>query len=85
MEAPPVPSPVEQEKAAPDSLPSFPNTSEEPAPQRKWWSWPLLVVLILVLIGLVWAIAGVCMTVGWLPKLDLGYSWFNEHLWPMFV
>lgn len=85
VEEPPVSSPVKQRESAPEPLPPLQKTSEEPAPRKKWWSWLLLGALILVLIGLVWAIAGVCMTVGWLPKVDLGYSWFNAHIWPIFI
>ena len=51
---------------------------------RRIWPWLLLAALAAVLLGLIWAIAGLCMSMGWIPRADLGYSWFNGHFWPVF-
>lgn len=44
--------------------------------------WKIL-VLILDLI-LLWALVGVLMSLGYLPPLDLGYSWFSQLIYPFF-
>ncbi len=48
---------------------------------RYWLCFVLLICCILVLL---WAVAGMAMGFGWLPQLDLGYSWFNENVCSMF-
>ena len=46
---------------------------------------PLPVILLfLVCALLLWAVAGVAMSLSLLPKLDLGYQWFNETLFRLF-
>ncbi|MEA4871158.1 hypothetical protein SDC9_168787 [bioreactor metagenome] len=42
-----------------------------------------LLVLLLDLI-LLWALAGVLMSLGYLPPFDLGYSWFSQLIYPFF-
>lgn len=44
----------------------------------------VLVVLALVLLALLWAIAGLCMRAGLLPYFDLGYSWFDGAVFVFF-
>lgn len=41
---------------------------------------PAVILLILVCCILVWLVLGVVMSMGWLPRLDLGYSWCNKIL-----
>ena len=48
---------------------------------RYWLCFALLVLCILVLL---WAVVGMVMGFGWLPRLDLGYTWFNENVCSMF-
>ena len=43
-----------------------------------------VVLLILVSLLLVWVVAGIAMTMRWLPAYDLGYSWFNQHVFKLF-
>lgn len=43
-----------------------------------------LVLLILVSLLLVWVVAGIAMTMRWLPTYDLGYQWFNQHVFKLF-
>ena len=44
----------------------------------------LLFLLIICILILGWAIVGILMDIGWIPYLDLGYSWFNETIYPLF-
>ena len=43
-----------------------------------------IVLLILVSLLLLWVVAGVAMTMQWIPAYDLGYSWFNLHVFKLF-
>ena len=33
---------------------------------------------------LLWVVGGVAMTMKWIPYYDLGYSWFNTHIFQLF-
>jgi hypothetical protein len=41
----------------------------------------LNVILILILL---WFLGGLLINLGVLPEFDLGYSWFNGHIYPLF-
>ncbi len=43
-----------------------------------------MVLFILLCALLLWVIAGIGMSMGWLPKYDLGFTWFNEHVFKLF-
>ena len=57
---------------------------EEPNPTKAKSPWPVIVLLVVLCIALVWLVIGVAMSLNWLPKLDLGYAWFNEHILELF-
>lgn len=40
--------------------------------------------LIVFLLLLLWTLAGVLMGLGFVPKFDLGYGWFNRSVFPLF-
>lgn len=42
------------------------------------------VLLTLVCLVLLWVVAGVGMSMKWLPYYDLGYTWFNLHVFRLF-
>lgn len=42
-------------------------------------------LLVLFLLILLWVVAGIFMDLGFLPQLDLGYGWFNVHIFPLFT
>ena len=44
--------------------------------------WKILVLLLDLI--LLWALVGVLMSLGYLPPLDLGYSWFSQLIYPLF-
>jgi len=41
-------------------------------------------LLIVVTLMLLWVVAGVAMTLQWIPFYDLGFSWFNQHVFKLF-
>jgi hypothetical protein len=41
-------------------------------------------LLIIVSLLLLWIVAGVAMTLQWLPYYDLGFTWFNQHVFQLF-
>jgi len=41
-------------------------------------------LLIIVSLLLLWVVAGVAMTLQWLPWYDLGYTWFNQNVFKLF-
>lgn len=41
-------------------------------------------LLIVFLLLLLWTLAGVLMGLGFVPKVDLGYEWFNHTVFPLF-
>jgi len=41
-------------------------------------------LLSLCVLLFIWFIAGIVMEIGYLPNLDLGYTWFNRVLFPLF-
>ena len=43
-----------------------------------------IVMLILVSLLLLWVVAGVAMTLQWVPFYDLGYTWFNQTVFKLF-
>ena len=43
-----------------------------------------VILLILVSLLLLWIVAGVAMTMQWLPYYDLGYRWFNTTVFKLF-
>ena len=43
-----------------------------------------IVLLILVSLLLLWVVVGVAMTLQWIPTYDLGFNWFNQHVFKLF-
>lgn len=42
------------------------------------------ILLALLCLLLLWALAGMMMSLGWIPRLDLGYSWFDQTVFCLF-
>ena len=53
-------------------------------PKRKRSHPVTVVLLIIVCLLLLWVVAGVAMTMKWIPFYDLGYGWFNAHIFQLF-
>ena len=74
---------LEREAALPPTKKDDPLP--EASPKRGGVGFVLLTALIvLLLIGLLWIAVGIMMNLGWLPAADLGYQWFDSHLFPLF-
>lgn len=63
----------------------FADDTDEPAPARHGAGSVIVTVLLTVgILLLVWVIVGLLMGFRILPQLDLGYTWFNDHLFRLF-
>lgn len=56
-----------------------------PVQERRRRGWFLTLLLMLILLLLLWSLSGVAMDFGWIPTVNLGYSWFNEHIFEFFL
>lgn len=55
------------------------------AKSRRSGSHPATVILlVIVCLLLLWVVGGVAMTMKWITYYDLGYSWFNAHIFQLF-
>ena len=80
--------PLERARAymeADGALPPKPVSAKPPVrPKRRrgWFGKLLLFILLLILL---WVLAGVLMDVKVSPAFDLGYRWFNQTVYPLFM
>lgn len=44
----------------------------------------ITVLIVIFLLMFLWVLAGILMDFDVLPRLDLGFSWFNQHIFPLF-
>ncbi len=98
QEAPPAPERPSRGAASPaadyadyydDAWDPFAEEDEEEAYARpsalgRFFSVMLLILFSVLILVLLWALAGLLMETGTLPAVDLGYSWFNAHIYPFF-
>lgn len=62
-----------------------PMREKEPVPRRASAGRVVSIFLLALLcVLLVWVVLGVAMSMSLLPKWELGYTWFNQHLFKMF-
>lgn len=96
----PEPEPEEDaESAAPDDLPPLeraraymradnapgaPPKREKKSGSSRFGHGLSVFLLIIFLLLLLWTLAGVLMGLGFIPKFDLGYDWFNRSVFPLF-
>lgn len=57
---------------------------EKKPPVRNGGNALTVVLLVLVCILLVWVALGICMSLEIIPRINLGYTWFNTHIVPFF-
>lgn len=57
---------------------------EEPKIRRFRINWFVTVLLSLLTIVVLWVVIGMLMGRGYIPRLDIGYSWFNKYIWSIF-
>ena len=75
------PAPSAPEADAPSA--DAPSADAPKPTHRRGWV-ALLIVLIVIGVVALWIGAGFAMTGGILPYFDLGYSWFNRVIFPLF-
>ena len=71
------------EASAQKDSPAEPQEGE-PRKSRSGLTAALLVLLVLLVLLTLWFGAGVLMMYSIIPKVDLGYSWFNQNLFNLF-
>lgn len=57
---------------------------EEPRIRRFRINWMLTVGASLLVALVLWFVVGMLMGRGILPRVDMGYTWFNSHIWSVF-
>ena len=57
---------------------------EEPRIRRFQINWLLTILLSVSVIVVLWVVVGMLMGRGYIPKLDIGYTWFNKFIWSIF-
>lgn len=57
---------------------------EEPRIRRFRINWVLTIGISLFLSLVLWFLLGLLMGNGYIPRVDLGYTWFNSHIWRVF-
>ena len=57
---------------------------EEPRIRRFRMNRLLAVAVSLLVSAAIWFVVGILMGDGYIPQIDLGYTWFNSHIWSVF-
>ena len=57
---------------------------EEVKPRNKGLFIFCIILNVILIIILLWFLGGLLVNLGVLPDIDLGYSWFNAHIYPLF-
>lgn len=57
---------------------------EERKPKNRGLFIFCIILNIILILILLWFLAGLLVNLGILPEIDLGYSWFNSHIYPLF-
>ena len=57
---------------------------EEPRIHRFRINWGLTIVASVVVTVVLWFGVGMLMGRGYIPRVDMGYTWFNSHIWSVF-
>ena len=68
-----------EEVTAAEIVPEVPEEPERRRGSKVYW-----VIFVIVLVIFLWVLADILMYKGILPGVNLGYAWFNEHLFPLF-
>lgn len=60
------------------------DDAEAPPASGYGWEIAVLLFLIVLVIILLWGVAGLGMQSGVIPRIDLGYTWFDRNVFPLF-
>lgn len=69
-----------EEKEEVQSTTSIVRKIEEPRIRRFRINWKVTVLLSLLVSFILWLVVGILMGRGYLPRVDIGYTWFNSHV-----
>ena len=72
----------EQDKV--QSTASVVRKIEEPRIRRFHINWKLTIIVSVLVSVFFWFVVGLLMGRGHLPRVDLGYTWFNSHIFRIF-
>ena len=73
-----------EEKEEVQSTTSVVRKIEEPRIRRFRINWKVTVLLSLLVSFILWLVVGILMGRGYLPRVDMGYTWFNSHIFRIF-
>lgn len=74
----------EQDKVQVQSTTSVVRKIEEPRIRRFRINWKVTILLSLLISLILWLVVGILMGRGYLPRVDIGYTWFNRHIFSIF-
>lgn len=69
-----------EEKEEVQSTTSVVRKIEEPRIRRFRINWKMTILLSLLVSFILWLVVGILMGRGYLPRVDMGYTWFNSHI-----
>ncbi len=67
------------------ALPPKPVSTKAPVRPKRRRGWFGKLLLFILLFILLWVLTGVLMDVKIIPAYDLGYRWFNQTVYPLFM
>ena len=73
-----------EKKATVQSTTSVIRKIEEPRIRRFRINWKVTIFLSLLVSFILWFVVGILMGRGYLPRVDIGYTWFNSHIVSIF-
>ncbi|MBR3244322.1 MAG: hypothetical protein IKF90_16800 [Parasporobacterium sp.] len=67
-----------------DYYDDYEEDDEEEKPRNKGLFIFCVILNIILILILLWFLGGLLVNLGILPDIDIGYSWFNAHIYPLF-
>lgn len=81
--APAISEAVSESVEAVEDTEAVEDAEDAPSVGHRWEIAVLLFLIVLVII-LLWGVAGLGMQSGMIPRIDLGYTWFDRNVFPLF-
>lgn len=81
--APAISEAVSESVEAVEDTEAVEDAEDAPSVGHRWEIAVLLFLIVLVII-LLWGVAGLGMQSGVIPRIDLGYTWFDRNVFPLF-
>lgn len=67
-----------------ENVDEFDEDTEYEKPRSKGLFIFCIILNVILILILLWFLGGLLINLGVLPEFDLGYSWFNGHIYPLF-